>query len=169
MPTLVEIVSYDPSWPAQFEERDRNLRSLLGSCLSAIDHIGSTAVPGLSAKPILDIDVTLRHQDDIAPASDVLVAAGYVHRGNRYDDGMWAFLLRTSLPPCRVYICMAGNDVHAKRIIFRDYLRGHDATARAYEVLKRELATQNRYDGDRYTSAKSAFIDEVVRRASDAD
>lgn len=165
MPTLVEIVPYDAAWPRHFEGCAAELRLLLGPCVIAVDHVGSTAVPGLSAKPLLDIGVTLRGGHDISAACATLVAAGYESRGNRYGDGMWAFLHGTAVPPRRVYVFAAGNEAHARRITFRDYLRIHDEAARDYERLKMRLAASHPYDGDRYTAAKGAFIADTVRRA----
>jgi GrpB-like predicted nucleotidyltransferase (UPF0157 family) len=85
MPTLVEILPYDPDWPKYFSDAEARLRAVLGASVMALDHIGSTAIPGMSAKAIIDIDVTLG-LSGIPSASTSLVSAGYEPRGNRYDD-----------------------------------------------------------------------------------
>jgi GrpB-like predicted nucleotidyltransferase (UPF0157 family) len=161
MPTLVEITGYDPSWPAHFIEAARRLATLLGDAGLCIDHVGSTSVPGLAAKPVIDIDVTLRSPSDIPSASDRLVAAGYEPRGSRYGDGVWAFLL-PGKPGQRVYLCPPDSDTHRKRMIFRDRLRSDATLAAAYETLKRQLAAAFPLDGDGYTAAKGEFIRNAI-------
>ncbi len=161
MPTLVEIVPYDPKWPDDFLASEALLRDVLGGCVGAVEHIGSTAVPGLAAKPIIDVDV-VSGIGDIPNASAALIDAGFEPRGNRYDDDVWAFLLKRLSPQIRVYLCPPSNQTHERRMLFRNYLRQHDDRALAYSTLKRHLAEQFPYDGDRYTSEKSAFISAIV-------
>lgn len=165
LPTLVEIVSYDPNWVSQFSMAKAALEGLLGDRVVAVDHIGSTAVPGLAAKPVIDIDITLSSSTDIPSATTDLVNQGYENRGNRYDDGVWAFLLKTTSPQFRVYLCPPANRTHLDRLLFRDYLRQHQETAFRYAALKTQLAEQFPYDGDRYTSGKRQFVLETVRKA----
>jgi GrpB-like predicted nucleotidyltransferase (UPF0157 family) len=165
LPTLVEIVSYDPDWISQFSMAEAALKGLLGDRVIAVDHVGSTAVPGLAAKPVIDIDITLSSSSDIPSATEDLVKEGFENRGNRYDDGVWAFLLKTTSPQFRVYLCPPANRTHQHRLIFRDYLRQHQNVARRYAALKTQLAERFAYDGDRYTSGKRQFVLETVRRA----
>ncbi|MEF0938947.1 GrpB family protein [Rhizobium sp. BR 362] len=165
MPILVEIVPYDPNWPRHFRDAEAVLRKLLGSTVMAIDHVGSTAIPHMPAKPIIDIDITLSSLSAVPSASLCLVDAGYEARGNRYDDNVWAFLLKSSVPKLRVYLCPPQNRTHEQRLMFRDYLRQHDDVAQAYSNLKERLAERFPYDGDRYTSEKSEFVQEIVGRA----
>lgn len=165
MPSLVELVPYDTNWLKDFSAAEAWLRTTLDKCVLAVDHIGSTAVPGLAAKPMLDIDVTLSGLADIPDASANLIKAGFEPRGNRYDDNVWAFLLKRPAPQIRVYLCPPSNQTHEQRILFRNHLRQHDDVAAAYLALKNQLAAQFPYDGDRYTSGKSAFISEIVRAA----
>lgn len=166
MPTQVEIVSYDQGWPRLFEEAEARLKELLGGSVVAVDHIGSTAIPNMAAKPIIDIDVTLTGLADVPPASRRLIEAGYEERGNRYNDDVWAFLLRGATPQLRVYLCPPQNRTHERRLAFRDYLRHHPAAAEAYAILKRQLAARFAEDGDRYTAEKSWFIQEILAKAS---
>ncbi|WP_406872311.1 GrpB family protein [Aminobacter sp. P9b] len=165
MPTLVELVPYDPNWAKHFSDAEAVLRATLGSSVVAIDHVGSTAIPGIPAKPIIDIDVTLSSLSAIPRGSAGLVNAGYEPRGNRYDDEVWAFLLKSSAPQLRVYLCPEGNRTHERRLVFREYLRHHDDAAKEYSFLKRRLAAQFSYDGDRYTSEKSQFVQGIVEIA----
>ncbi|PZM15862.1 GrpB family protein [Rhizobium tubonense] len=165
MPTLVEIVPHDPKWTDDFSAAEVRLRMTLGDCVVAFDHIGSTSVPGLVAKPVIDIDITLSSLDDIPEASANLIKTGFEPRGNRYDDDVLAFVWKRPAPQIRVYLCPPANLTHMRRMLFRDYLRHHDEAAAAYSALKLRLAAQFPYDGDRYTSEKSAFISEIVSRA----
>lgn len=165
MATRVEIVPYDANWPQRYLDAEQKLRGILGVRVIAVDHIGSTAVPGMPAKPIADIDVTLRDLSDVPAASALLVEAGYQARGNRYDDDVWAFLLHGAQPTQRVYLCPPGNETHRRRLVFRDHLRADSAAATAYSSLKARLASQFPYDGDRYTAEKRDFINAVVDRA----
>lgn len=165
MATLVEIVPYDPAWPTFFANAQAVLRAWLGSAVVAVDHIGSTSVPGMPAKPVIDIDITLTGPDAIPGAAARLVEAGYEPRGNRYGDDVWAFLSKSAMPRLRVYLCPPHNRTHEQRLLFRDYLRRHDAAAMAYATLKRRLAERFPYDGDRYTAEKSAFVQGIVAKA----
>lgn len=165
MPTLVEIVPYDPEWPSHFSGAEAALRMTLGSIVLAIDHIGSTAIPRMSAKPIIDIDVTLLSLSAIPAASASLIEAGYEPRGNRYDADVWAFMLQSIAPKLRVYLCPPNNLSHERRMVFRDYLRHHEDAAEVYSALKKRLAEQFPYNGDRYTSEKSEFVQEVLGKS----
>ncbi|API50802.1 hypothetical protein BMW22_03365 [Rhizobium leguminosarum] len=164
----VELVPYDPQWPQAFRHIRDKLLALLPQVLS-IDHIGSTSIPGMIAKPLIDIDIVLPGLEHIEDATRMLLAEGYEPRGNRYDDEVWAFLSRGSVPAERVYLCPAGNGTHRKRLAFRDYLIAHPQTAADYVALKRRLAAEFRMDGDRYTAHKRDFVDAVVARALAGD
>lgn len=165
MPTLVEVVPYNDIWPCEFERISDKLWQLLGDLVVAVDHVGSTSVPGLCAKPITDVGITICELADVDPASDILVENGYEVRGNRYDDEVWGFIKTSGSPKQRVYLCPPANETHSRRILFRDYLRANTETAHAYAALKRDLASKYPYDGDGYTAAKTHFISEVVERA----
>ena len=162
MPTPVVIADYDSAWPEHFTVIAASLRTLLGDAVHAVDHVGSTAVPYLAAKPIIDVDVTLVGEQHMARACVRMAAAGYEARGNRYDDGMWAFLKKKTAPACRVYLCPPGNETHRRRLAFRDCLREDGALRDAYADLKRTLARRFPLDGDAYTAAKKAFIDAAI-------
>lgn len=109
MPTLVELSPFDPHWTNDFSAAEVLLRTTLGNCVVSVDHIGSTAVPGLPAKPIIDIDITLSNLDDVHQASANLIKAGFEPRGNRYDDDVWAFLWKRPVPQIRVYLWTAAE------------------------------------------------------------
>ena len=165
MSTLVQLVPYNPDWAQQFSAAKQALEALLGPCVLAVDHIGSTAIPGMSAKPVIDIDVTVRNLADIQAASTALTSKGFEPRGNRYDDDVWAFYLKHSAPKLRVYLCPPKNRTHECRLLFRDYLRRNEEAATLYLALKTRLAGLHPCDGDRYTLEKRQFILEIVGKA----
>ncbi|MGR9394317.1 GrpB family protein [Rhizobium leguminosarum] len=164
----VELVPHDPQWPQAFQRIRDRLLTLLPQALS-IDHIGSTSIPGMTAKPLIDIDIVLPDLGHIEGATRVLLVEGYEPRGNRYDDEVWAFLSRGSVPAERVYLCPSGNGTHRNRLAFRDYLIAHPQAAADYAALKRRLAAEFRMDGDRYTAHKREFVDAIVARALTGD
>ncbi len=161
MPTPVIVVGYDAAWPDRFSEVSQSLRALLGDAVHAVDHVGSTAVPGLAAKPVIDVDVTLCSRERIEAACRCMADAGYGTRGNRYDDDMWAFLSKGE-PACRVYLCPPENETHRRRLVFRDRLRQDGALRAAYSALKQRLSVQFPLDGDAYTAAKRSFIEAAI-------
>ncbi|MFL5016810.1 MAG: GrpB family protein [Rhizobium sp.] len=164
----VELVPCDPRWPQAFQRIRGKLLTLLPQAL-AIDHIGSTSIPGMMAKPLIDIDIVLPGLEHIEDATRLLLAEGYEPRGNRYDDDVWAFLSRGSVPAERVYLCPSGNGTHRNRLAFRDYLTAHPQAAADYAALKRRLAVEFRMDGDRYTAHKREFVDAIVAGALTGD
>lgn len=166
MNTAVELVPYDPDWPAAFQRISDKLERLLTPYVVDIEHIGSTSIPGLAAKPLIDIDIILRSSDDVPPATQLLLDQDYELRGNRYDDDVWAFMLRDGKPPERIYLCLPNNQTHQRRVIFRDHLRSHPDDMAEYARLKLELAEKHRHDGDRYTAAKRHFVDAIIEKAS---
>ncbi|MFK0162429.1 GrpB family protein [Rhizobium sp. NPDC090279] len=162
----VELVPYDPSWPGDFKRIREKLERLLAPYVVTIEHIGSTSIPGIAAKPLIDIDIILRSSADVLPATQILLDQNYEPRGNRYDDDVWAFMRRDGKPPERVYLCPPSNQTHERRVIFRDYLRKHPAEAAAYAKLKLKLAEIHRHDGDRYTAEKRHFVNAIIEKAS---
>ncbi|MGO1075514.1 GNAT family N-acetyltransferase [Inquilinus sp. CA228] len=163
----IEVVDYDPAWPARFEEIRAGLERLLDGLVLDIHHIGSTAVPGLCAKPKIDVDIVLRSAAAIPEAIARMQAAGdYADHGDRHRDGMWTFTTGRGSRGQRLYLCAPGTATHLRRMLFRDHLRHHPDAAAAYAALKRRLASETEDDWDYYTGGKRSFVDETVRRAA---
>jgi GrpB-like predicted nucleotidyltransferase (UPF0157 family) len=160
----VDVVDYDPGWPARYEEWRGRLSEALGPTAVLIEHVGSTAVPGLAAKPVIDVQVSVPHIEDelayVPPIKGLGVAL-------RTRDSVHRFFRPASGSPREVHIhvCDAGSEWERQHLLFRDFLRADDATRDAYAALKRDLA--DRYHDDRitYTDAKSNFILDVMERA----
>jgi GrpB-like predicted nucleotidyltransferase (UPF0157 family) len=161
----VVIVDYNPLWPEQFEVLRSRLANVLGRIAIAIEHVGSTAVPGLAAKPIIDIDVLLRSTEDLPRAMAALASIGYQHRGDLGIAGREAFRAPASDPRHHLYVCPKKTE-YQRHIAFRDRLRAHAKEADAYAALKRELATRFRDDREAYNNAKAEFVERILRKAS---
>jgi GrpB-like predicted nucleotidyltransferase (UPF0157 family) len=167
MPEPVVIVDYDPAWPARYEALRAPVAAALGALAARIEHVGSTSVPGLAAKPTIDLVVQLRAAGDLTAAVEQLAALGYAHEGDLGVVGREAF----ATPPGfathdhHLYVCAPDWRGFDDQIAFRDYLRKHPATARAYERLKRALAARYGSDRSGYTNAKAAFVNDALTRA----
>jgi GrpB-like predicted nucleotidyltransferase (UPF0157 family) len=160
----IRLVDYNPAWPALFESRREAIAALLGHP-AAIHHIGSTAVPGLCAKPKLDIDAVLSSDEARINATERLEKDGYIFHGDLHGAGRWAFTKNETPYGTRLYLCMQGNLAHHDRILFRDYLCSHLETAKSYAALKRRLAEEANGDWAYYTGGKTDFIADILRRA----
>ncbi len=165
----VIVVDYNPQWPERFAEEAGALRQAIGDGLVAIEHVGSTAIPGLAAKPIIDILVgvqTLARGEAAVPA---LEALGYEYRGENGIPGRLYF--RKGLVQFQrthhLHLVELGHEQWAPMLSFRDYLRTHSEEARQYEVLKRGLAVQFRDDRRAYTNGKEEFVRAVLLKAQE--
>lgn len=167
-PRSIELVDYNRSWPATFEDLQMALARILADLVLEIHHIGSTSVPGLCAKPKIDVDIVLRSKAMIPDAIERLKAKGYAYHGDKYRDGMWAFTSGRGSHGERLYLCAPGTSMHLRRLLFRDYLRDHPDSAEAYGALKRKLASEADNNWDYYTGGKASFVAEIVQRAATA-
>lgn len=159
----VVVVPYDPAWPATFSLLRDRIAPVLGPLAVGIEHVGGTAVPGLDAKPIVDIDVVIRHADDIPEVATRLATLGYAHLGDLGIIGREAFRATPDLPRHHLYVCAAGAITLQAHLSLRDALRADAELAAEYAALKRGLAERHRGDRDAYSEGKSAFIASVLR------
>lgn len=164
----IEVVDYDPSWPAQFAEIAARVRAAFADGpLTAVEHVGSTAVVGLAAKPVIDMDVIVPSLTDVPGAIACLAALGYVHEGDKGVPGREAFLWPPGTRRHHLYLCLCGNAEYRRHIAFRDYLREHPDEAQRYEALKRELAARLFADRTAYSEGKTEFVETVLKKARD--
>jgi GrpB-like predicted nucleotidyltransferase (UPF0157 family) len=163
----VVVVAYDPAWPASFERVRAVVAAALGDLAVGIEHVGSTAVPGLEAKPIVDVDVVIRRTGDLDDVVRRLAEIGYTHLGDLGIVGREAFRATKELPRHHLYVCASGAPPLQAHLILRDALRDDPALAAQYGRLKRELAERYRDDRDAYAEGKSAFITAVLLRERD--
>ncbi len=167
--SAILLAEYDPAWPQLFEAERVRVLSAIGQYVSAIEHVGGTSIPGLVAKPTIDLLVALHHFSVADACVEPLARLGYGFRGEagipqRYffrkpDVESWAdrthhlHLVQRDSPECR------------RMLLFRDYLRAHPEEARAYGTLKRELAAQYDTHPLGYAEAKSEFITGALAKA----
>jgi GrpB-like predicted nucleotidyltransferase (UPF0157 family) len=159
----VVMVDPDASWPRLFEEERARLTPALAPFARSIEHIGSTAIPGLCAKPIIDLLVTVEPLGPAQRYAAVLIAFGYVLRADTAQTERYAFGKRDAqgkrlVPGYNLHVVQHGGGEHQRHVAFRDYLQTHPDARRAYGDLKRRLAVAYAGDRDGYTQAKSAFV-----------
>ena len=166
----VEIIDYDHRWPLLFDEEAKRLRAVLDpSLIVGLEHFGSTAIPGLSAKPVIDILIAVRSLA-VAQATfvDLLRGLDYVYWADNPKKDRMFFV--KGMPPFgskrshHVHVTEPDGEVW-RRLAFRDYLRTHPEEAETYERLKRRLANEHPGDREAYTDAKSAYVESVMRKA----
>ena len=165
----VYVVPYDPGWPSLFALERLRVEDVLGSRVQAIEHVGSTAVPGLDAKPVIDLMVGVR---DIRRADHCirpLEGLGYSYWAENPNPERMLFVKfanvdRTSRTH-NLHVVEMGGELWNDRLVFRDYLRAHPETTREYSRLKHDLADRFRDDREAYIGAKTGFVSAVVERA----
>jgi len=172
MVRTIEVVQYDVAWTAAFNQEAVALSGVFGDALVAIHHIGSTSIPGLLAKPIIDILVVLKETRTIDRFSGAMEQLGYRVRGECLDaevpgtPGRFYFSKDTDgLRTHQVHACAVGHPEVADKLAFRDYLRTHPHRAAAYGSLKRRLALDHRHDIVGYMRGKDDFIKSVLTEA----
>jgi GrpB-like predicted nucleotidyltransferase (UPF0157 family)/chloramphenicol 3-O-phosphotransferase len=160
------VADYDPAWPELFERLAQPIRAALAGLGAEVEHVGSTAVPGLAAKPVIDLDAVLSSADGVPVGIERLRALGYVYQGDKGIPGREAFLWPPAAPPHHLYVVVAGTDPHLRHIRFRDHLRSHPQDAAAYAALKRGLVSRFADDPAGYTEAKTEFVDGILAAAA---
>ena len=160
---VIEIVAYDPSWPLRFQaERDLMVR-LLGVWLVGMpEHIGSTAVPGLAAKPVIDIMAPVRSLAESQDAVPRAAQLGYQHYPYKPEVMHWFCKPSPQWRTHHLHLVPFGSSLWNERLAFRDALRASADLRIEYEALKRSLARRYRTDREAYTEAKSPFIRHVL-------
>lgn len=162
----IMIVDYDPQWPVLYAAEQSRLLAIFGADALRIEHIGSTSVPGLPAKPIIDISIAMRNREDVTAYVAALHELGYdeipilealqrrMFSKGPYNEGTH-----------HVHVTDYGSDIWAQPILFRDYLWAHPAIAQAYGEVKRAAAANHRNDLDGYHDEKTPFIIQVMEQA----
>jgi len=168
----VEIVAYDPTWPSMFAAEAARIAGALGDQLLGIEHIGSTAVEGLAAKPVIDIQVGVRSLGATPLLVDAMGRLDYAYVPEFEAEMPNRRYFRKTARGIRTHqvhmVERADNDWWDRHVAFRDWLRSHPEDAAAYAALKDELANCHRDDRRGYTDAKTGFIDTIVKRARTA-
>lgn len=162
------VVPHQPTWHEDFEQICARLRPCLPRVPHHIEHVGSTSVPGLDAKPVIDLDVVVPAASHVAPAIAALADAGWVHEGNLGIAGREAFEMLAGLPLHHLYLVVEGSQPHRNHVDFRDFLRSHPAEAQRYAAVKRELSPLLDTDRQSYTEGKNAIVEELLALARGA-
>lgn len=172
VPRPVVIVPYQTEWPLLFEQEATRIRAALGDLLVSLEHIGSTSVPGLAAKPIIDMLAGLRSLDDTPRFAPALINLGYryfpEHETEMPDRRYFSRILDDN-HGYHLHMVEPGTRFYQRHLAFRNYLRGHPETAAEYAALKLELSAKFGSDREGYTAAKTDFIQRVERLATNLD
>ncbi|MGC2485809.1 MAG: GrpB family protein [Acidimicrobiales bacterium] len=163
----LEVVPYDESWPASFDRITAELSPLIRDVALRIDHVGSTSVPGLAAKAIIDLDIVVARVDEVPAAIDRLISAGYRWRGDLGVTGREAFQPPpdSELPSHHLYLVVENNRAHLDHVLLRDALRNDALLRDEYGALKHSNAEIARGNMDVYVAAKAQFVAGVLARA----
>jgi GrpB-like predicted nucleotidyltransferase (UPF0157 family) len=159
------VTAYDPAWPGQFEQVRARVDAALAGVAHVTEHVGSTAVPGLAAKPIIDLDVVLPDGSGRDTALRALAAGGWAHQGDQGIAGRDAFTTVPGLPYHHLYLVVAGGQAHRDHVDLRDFLRAHPDQAARYAARKQELAPLLLTDREPYLAGKAGLIADLLRQA----
>lgn len=161
----IVLADYDPQWPRLFDREEARIRSALGERALQVEHAGSTSVPGLAAKPIVDIVLVVTDSTDEVAYVPALEAAGYKLR-IREPDWFEHRLLKGLEPAVNLHVFSAGCPEVERMLLFRDHLRRDAADRELYEQTKRELARREWKYVQHYADAKSEVVQQILARAS---
>lgn len=162
----LRLTESDPAWPARYDAEAAQLRAAIGTHIVAVEHVGSTAVPGLIAKPVIDIAIAVGGE----PAADACIAPleglGYAYRGPYGDDPRRRYYVRDvgGIRRTQLHLYIMPAPAWIAKLGFRDALRADPALARAYAAEKRRLAAAVEWDKSAYSVAKGPFIEAVLDR-----
>ena len=161
----IRIEAYDPTWPAQFEKERKALLETIGDRITGgLHHVGSTAVPGLDGKPIIDILVGVQDLPGSRACFGDLRRLSYLYAPYRADEMHWFCKPHPSRRTHHLHLVPTNSPRFREELAFRDHLRSHSRAASEYGALKRRLAVEFKHDREAYAAAKGAFIRDALRR-----
>jgi GrpB-like predicted nucleotidyltransferase (UPF0157 family) len=158
----IVIVDYEPAWPRLFETLKAHIWTAVADVAVTIEHVGSTAVPGLAAKPVIDMDVVVP-ETAVAIGIARLATLDYRHLGDLGIPGREAFRSPPDAPPHHLYLCPSTSPSLASHLAFRDHLRAHPSEVQAYADLKKRLAVEFADDVAAYGEGKTSFVLGILR------
>ena len=161
----MRIAAYDSGWPDAYAEEAAAIRAALGDLLVRAHHVGSTAVPGLAAKPVIDICIEVRDLERLDALDDEMQALGYVPRGEFGIPGRRYYPKGAESRTHHVHAFVAGDPHVEGHLAFRDYLRAHPSAAEAYAAIKGEASEKYLHDPEGYQAHKHAFITRTLEDA----
>lgn len=160
----ITLVDYDPRWPVLFDREADRIRAALGDTAVQVEHAGSTSVPGLAAKPIIDIVLAVPDSADEPSYVPAMQAAGYV-LWVREPDWFEHRMFKGPDTDVNLHVFTAGSTEIGRMLLFRDWLRGNEADREAYLRVKRDLASRTWRHVQHYADAKTAIVQEILSRA----
>lgn len=163
---VVRIVPYNPVWKDEFERLRQKLTDHLGDIILKVEHVGSTSVEGLAAKPIIDLDIVIESYDVLTEVIIKLQELGYEHEGDLGIEGREAFrkVKKDDFMKHHLYVCPENSRTYREHIALRNYLRENEEAKQEYAELKKCLADKYRYDVDNYCKEKTDFIEGILAR-----
>jgi GrpB-like predicted nucleotidyltransferase (UPF0157 family) len=165
----VQVVDYDLQWPLLYEQEKRRTLEVTGKTIAEIEHIGSTAVPSIGAKPIIDIMVAVNRLSDAEKCIEPLSSIGYEYQPAHEVECPERRFFRRGDPPkeqhYHLHLVELTSDFWERHLLFRDYLRTHPKEAQDYYELKQRLAREYGSNREGYTEAKTSFIESIVAKA----
>ena len=164
--TSIHIVEYDPCWKTRFNEFKDVLWPVVAEHSISFEHVGSTALEGLAAKPIIDIDIVVSGMNALLKVIERLVPLGYVHQGELGIQGRHAFFQQENVSKLHLYVCLEGSLGLRNHLALRDYLHAHPSAAKEYSNLKKRLAQKYPNNIDCYVEGKTSFIAAILERCS---
>jgi GrpB-like predicted nucleotidyltransferase (UPF0157 family) len=162
--STIQVVDYDSSWPRIFLELKDCIWPSVSDIAITIEHVGSTSVPGMAAKPVIDMDIVIASRTQLASLCLRLGRLGYQPRGDLGIEDREAFTAPENQPAHHLYACVEGSLALRNHRAVRDYLRSHRSDAIAYSTLKKELGKRLANERARYVQAKTGFILSILER-----
>jgi GrpB-like predicted nucleotidyltransferase (UPF0157 family) len=166
LPDSMAVVPYDPGWPGLFAALAARIRAAMGPLALRIDHIGSTAVPGLAAKPIIDVQVSVRSFDDVGAIERAMGSLGFWRRADNPDKTQLFFRETPGERRTHIHVRLSGSFQEAFTLLFRDYLRRHPQQATAYEENKYKLNSANTVDRLSAVNGKGPLVWGIIIEAN---
>lgn len=163
----IEVVDYNPKWVIMYHDEANKIKKIFGKELIDIYHIGSTAIPGIKAKPVIDILVVVKRIEKVDNYNDKMVRLGYEPMGEFGIKDRRFFMKGGNNRTHHVHVFELGNNEIERHLNFRDYLIANPEDARRYSKLKEELAEKYRYDIESYVKGKDGLIKEIDRKAAE--
>ena len=162
----IVVLPYDAAWKAAFAKIKREIEEAIGDLIIGIEHVGSTSVEGMSAKPCIDIDVIINDYSSFAAAVDGLKSIGYIHEGDLgiKDREAFKYTEKTHLMTHHLYVCPKSSEELRRHIGFRDFLRSNPEAVKRYSLIKEKAARLFPDDIDGYIKYKSPCIEELYQK-----
>lgn len=166
---MLHILGYSHGWKSDFKAIRDYLIKHVSTWPASIEHVGSTAIPGLASRPIIDIDIIVSHDHVSNTEIKLIESLGYNYKGEKGISGRHAFGQLNSLPKHHLYLCILGSEGLKNHLLFRDYLLSHPEKVTEYSALKKQLSIMHPYDRQSYIRGKTRFIVQCLREAGLCD